>query len=256
MAQDKAPREFNFDAMDADAVCEQCGNVNPEGTIICKTCGNNLRDQRARRIAATGALPHVKQPVNHVRLLTGLLPVFGILLVLLVVLNMPTIESWLVSAQAQDAVVATDDLWTGATGGIMDELAMQLDQVPSNRAAREDAVNNPIDDTSFNGRYALFDPQRTQIIGEAIVSRRGDKMYFVARLDGQSLDIRGIALLEQGEEGGVRPAAMETPAAVLMDGRTYPARGFASKNEDGGHVVYAQSDASDANFVVLAYRLR
>ena len=30
--------------LDADAVCEPCGNVNPEGTLLCKTCGNNLRD--------------------------------------------------------------------------------------------------------------------------------------------------------------------------------------------------------------------
>ena len=40
--------------LDADAVCEACDTVNPEGTLLCKTCGNNLRDQRARRMKAGG----------------------------------------------------------------------------------------------------------------------------------------------------------------------------------------------------------
>lgn len=257
MAQNNAPREFNFDAMDADAVCEQCGNVNPEGTVICKTCGNNLRDQRARRIAATGAMPQVAEPrINRVRLLTGLLPVFGLLLVLLVVLNMPTIESWLVSAQAADTAVASEDLWSGATGAIFDDLLLQLNQVPSTRAALEDAVNNPIDDISFNGRYALVSLRTNRIIGEAIASRRGDKTFFVAKLIGQPVEIRGIALLEQLEEGNIRPTAMETPVAVQMDGRTFTGRGFATKNADGGHAIAGQYGASDATVGALAYRLR
>ena len=40
------------EGIEADAVCAQCGSANPEGTLICKTCGNNLRDQRLMRIAA------------------------------------------------------------------------------------------------------------------------------------------------------------------------------------------------------------
>ena len=257
MAQNKAPREFNFDAMDADAVCEQCGNVNPEGTVICKTCGNNLRDQRARRIAGTGAVPQVAEPrFNRVRLLTGLLPIFGILLVLLVVLNMPTIESWLVSAQAADTDVASGDLWTGATGAIFDDLALQLNQVPSTRAALEEAVNNPIDDVSYNGRYALVSLQTNRIIGEAIASRRADKVYFTAKLLGQPTEIRGIALLEELEGGAVRATAMETPVTIQMDGQTFSGRGFATKNTDGGHAIAGQYGASDATVGALAYRVR
>ena len=257
MAQDKAPREFNFDAMDADAVCEQCGNVNPEGTVICKTCGNNLRDQRARRISATGAMPQASEPrISRIRLLTGLLPVFGILLVLLVVLNMPTIESWLVSAQAADTVDASEDLWSGATGAIFDELLVQLNQVPSTRAALEDAVNNPIDDTSFNGRYAVVSLQTTRVIGEGIASRRGDKVYFVAKLSSQPAEIRGIALLEELEQGTVRATAMDSPVAVQLDGQTFTGRGFATKNADGGHAIAGQYGASDATVGALVYRLR
>ena len=40
--------------LDADAVCGSCGTVNPEDTLLCKSCGNNLRDQRQTRIAVDG----------------------------------------------------------------------------------------------------------------------------------------------------------------------------------------------------------
>jgi len=45
------PPEYR-EGIEADAVCAQCGSANPEGTLICKTCGNNLRDQRMLRITA------------------------------------------------------------------------------------------------------------------------------------------------------------------------------------------------------------
>lgn len=85
--------------LDADAVCELCGNVNPEGTLLCKQCGNNLRDQRSRRMHTTGGPTSVVESSFSIsRIVRGVVIVFGICAVLWVALEaVSTIETWLMS---------------------------------------------------------------------------------------------------------------------------------------------------------------
>ncbi|MCX5757207.1 MAG: hypothetical protein NTU83_01615, partial [Candidatus Hydrogenedentes bacterium] len=50
MMEEGPQPQVDIERIDADAVCEKCGTVNPEETLLCKTCGNNLRDQRLHRV--------------------------------------------------------------------------------------------------------------------------------------------------------------------------------------------------------------
>ena len=51
MAERNVPRQHSAERVDADAVCARCGAVNPEDSLLCKVCGNFLRDLRGRRLA-------------------------------------------------------------------------------------------------------------------------------------------------------------------------------------------------------------
>ena len=122
---DKIPEQaYGFEQLDADAVCEQCGSVNPEETFICKVCGNNLRDQRARRIAGEQGVPPgvAETPINRVRLFTGLLTALGIITILAAVIFIQDIETWLASAQATEDFSDMASLWQGQSSQIFDEL--------------------------------------------------------------------------------------------------------------------------------------
>ena len=96
----------NFEQIDADAVCQQCDRINDEGTLICKACGNNLRDQRNLRIAQGAGPELMKEGGSKFRLFTGLLVTLGILLAVYMVLNIGNIEQALVNSLS-DACISS-----------------------------------------------------------------------------------------------------------------------------------------------------
>ncbi|NUM54006.1 MAG: hypothetical protein HUU46_10220 [Candidatus Hydrogenedentes bacterium] len=183
--------------LDADAVCEACGNVNPEGTLLCKTCGNNLRDQRARRLKA-GPVAAAEPKVNIFNILRGVVIVFGICAVLWVALNVSTIESWLLSgvqsAEASgETVVAPQTFWDGPGVGRYEELAATLsEQAVTIEEAGMVPPGMPL--ASLDGRYVLKRSTQSAAspLGSAIVRVDGDTAYFVALLAGGT-QIRGSA---------------------------------------------------------------
>jgi len=250
-----------FQQFDADAVCEQCGSVNEEGTLLCKVCGQNLRDQRARRLSSAQGPEAFESKVSRVRLLTGLLVVLGLLSVVVVVSNIANIEASLVRSLSSDTSGDFESMWSGSDAGIYDQLQSELDEYPTSRARMEDSLENTVNDRSYNGRYILVRPGRLEVgrvIGEANLMRRGSRAYFVVKLRGETIGIRGYAELEPvGEEGELRPVAQDT-ASVLIDGEEYGGFGFAAKMADGGHRIVAASDydGSGTNHELLAYRVR
>lgn len=258
MAEVTQGQAFDFDNVDADAVCERCGTVNPEGTLICKACGQNLRDQRLRRLSQAQIVAPGAERISRLRLLTGLLSAFGILLVLLVVLNLGSIENGLVRMQS-DTNTGSLEFWTGDGASVYDQLQSDLDQNPSSQAQRRHAMDDPVDDETFNGRYVLVRPEGlqgiNQIIGEANLLRKDDRVYFVATLPRDGVEIRGVARLIQTEDGAIRPQAMDS-ASIRVNGEKFEALGYAVKNDDGGHVVYAQTTYTDQNLGAFAYRIR
>lgn len=248
-----------FEQFDADAVCEQCGSVNDEGTLLCKVCGQNLRDQRTQRLANAQGVDVFEDKISRVRLLTGLLSVLGLLVVVLAALNISNIEAGLVSFLTADGRLEGDDLWSGTNNEIFDGLLRELEEYPSSETKMADALENPLDDRSYNGRYVLVRPGRldvNRIIGEANLSRRADRFYFVVLLKRGSMDIRGYAEVEQ--EGEESRAISESTTAIVIETAEYTGFGFADKLFAGGHRVFAASDynESDTFLEVLAYRVR
>ncbi len=185
--------------LDADAVCELCGNVNPEGTLLCKQCGNNLRDQRSRRMHTTGGPTSVVESSFSIsRIVRGVVIVFGICAVLWVALNVSTIETWLMSgvqsaeAKSENAI-RPEEFWTGADTARYEALSAALQEhVLSAEEAGLTPPGSPL--ASPDGRYILKRSTDTAASpsGSAIVQQDGEKVYFVARLFGGT-EIRGAA---------------------------------------------------------------
>lgn len=255
MSQNFSDDEAQFDQLDADAVCQQCGTVNPDGTLLCKVCGNNLRDQRALRIAAE-AIPVLGGGVSGVRIFTGILATLGIIAILVAAYSVQNIESWLTGVQSDGRVSAAGlELWSGSDGELLDQLRAQLKERPSSRRQRQIAIEEAIVDDSYNGRYALASVMpngNIAIIGEANLSRRGKKIYFAAMPLVGDTDIRGFAMLNL--ESG-RLTASRT-VGIRSGGDEYIGFGFSERLPEGGHACLAQSPLNPRPLQILAYRIR
>ena len=240
----------HVDNLDADAVCVQCSTVNPEGTFICKTCGNNLRDQRSMRMVADQMMDGEGITSTKRQWLPVARTILLILIVLYVALNLSSIESYLVRSQ-----LATVDniqaLWTGTDSAIYAELAVGLAVVPSPQELSE-ARNNPVANETIDGKYVIV--SRDRRIGLANVSQQGTSIYFVAQLlSGQKL--RGKALASQKfirfnwESAGYLSADLYTAVA-----------GVAQRKPDGTLEIFGRresvsEDSTDASYTATGYPL-
>lgn len=252
-----------FQQVDADAVCEQCGTVNDEGTLLCKECGQNLRDQRARRLANAAAGPEVLEGgPSRTRILTGVLSVVGILIVLLAVVNIGNIEAVLVDALSEQESVGDVRLWTGTDVPLYDELHDSLASAPATNFQIENALEEPVTEDTFNGRYVLVDPSNISpsgVIGEAELRRRGTRVYFVALLTQPRMELRGFAQLETvAGTNEFRPFVRETAGFKTDNGGQVLGFGLANPLEGGGHQVLAfeSSDGAGSRQEVYAFRIR
>lgn len=247
--------DLEFEQIDADAVCESCGTVNPEETLLCKTCGNNLKEQRQRRISSNYATPPpVSVRIVGLRALTGLLSVLGIMLILFVVLNLADIEAALV--QAMSGGPSTSNVWSGETGRVLDEMALELNQYPSSNSDMIEAISSPLVEDSFNGRYVIVNPNelsRRGILAEANLRKIGDQIYFVAKPRLADAQIRGVAELSE-IDGTVKPVVYDS-GAVEYNGQRFPVKGFSTILQDGGHLAVGQAD-NGYLLEALAYRIR
>jgi hypothetical protein len=249
--------------------------VNDEGTLLCRVCGQNLRDQRARRLAGAQAAPGSGDArVNRVRIFTGILTVIGILIVVGVFISIGRIEAGLTEALSEAPIGGDvqEDLWSGPSSGIYEELKQGLVDYPSSRQQVQDALDNPIAESSYNGRYVLMRPgalSADRMIGEAALQRRGNRIYFVAMFTKPTaLEVRGTARIEDVEEGeGDAATTVQRPmvrnSAGFVDENGNEVRGFgvAEPLDTGGHRIMAMDAASapDDNTrqtEVFAYRIR
>ena len=240
----------HVDNLDADAVCVQCSTVNPEGTLICKTCGNNLRDQRSTRMVANQMMDGDGTAQTKRQWLPVARTILLILIVLYVALNLDSIESFLVRSQ-----LATVDhiqaLWTGDESSIYTELALALEVTPSIQEL-SDAMNNPIATETIDGRYVIVSRERR--IGLANISQRGTSIYFVAQLS-SGQELRGKAL------AGQQYISVNWESAGYISADVYTAiAGMAQRKADGTLEVHGQresvsDDSTDASFTATGYPL-
>jgi len=252
------PMSQGFEQVDADAVCEKCGTVNDEGTLLCKICGNNLRDQRARRMVQ-GAMPEMMDDgPSKFRLFTGLLVTLGLLIFIYLVTNLDKIESAFVDSMAPEVVIGTD-FWTGENAAIYDKLWDELISDPTPSRARQNALDSPIAETSFNGRYVIVKPgflDSETVLGEANVRRLGDQIHFVVDIESIGAELRGVAILETQEGSTEAIPVVRNSASVLIDGEQHTVMGLAIPNVAGGHDCVGESTYKPGEQQILAYRIR
>ncbi|MCX5771902.1 MAG: hypothetical protein NTZ09_16750 [Candidatus Hydrogenedentes bacterium] len=245
--------------LDADAFCVVCSSVNPEGTLICKTCGNNLRDQKAQRVAGTLAVDANLLEPERTAWLPKALVVLAILVVLWTAMNLGDIEEWLVGAQAAD-LTGGQTYWEGPNSGVLDEMAQELESNPLTEQEKE-AAQNAIQETpegapaagSYDGHYVLLKTGGVPgDYGEALVRQVDDeRVLFVARVNRGKAEVRGEGFFEGDSRIGERDTA-----GLMINGRYFGARGFASYGGNTWYTCYAQSNLSDATFSAIVLKVR
>jgi hypothetical protein len=250
MSNGNSQPEVRFERIDADAVCAQCGTVNPEDTLLCKTCGNNLRDQRARRVVGLPA-EETAEP-QRLSKLAKLLALFGILLVLWVALNMKHIENAMLGIQSQDS--DADIYWSYSPDrGSYNEMLSELQGNPVTPEEAEQAQQAAANDAStVDGRYALVASNamsRKYVVGQANVRLYGDRILFVALLD-SGFEVRGEAIFE-----GTNRIAARDSIGVKRDGKYFGGSGLAQKVDTGGYDCAGVNDFDSQIASFKAYKI-
>lgn len=251
MATEQLGKGGHLEHVEADAVCEQCSTVNPPDTLLCKTCGNNLRDQRMRRLAMdTAGVTDRERPR---RLLTGLLTVLGLLSILWVALNVGSIENRLIAgfeAAGAGPNQRPENYWTGADADLYEALRTELDDNPLTQSELFAAGTEPQDATNWSGRYVLKLRDETQApaIGQAVVRDDGETVRFVARLSWGG-EIRGAAVRAN------ETTLQADPAGVEISGKIEDAYGVAKQQRAGVFQCIGALASTDSRYVAFAYRI-
>ena len=239
-----------FPPIDADAVCELCGSVNPEGTLLCKTCGNNLRDQRVRRIA--NHVPLEGPKVVRIRFFSTLLTAVLIVAVIGTAFCVPEIENWYMHHEMRESA-DVEDYWSKKGGATFETMLAQLMANTVTDEEAQNAENFPQDPGVFAGRYVikLERPGHTNpVIGQGIVLQVDNKLYILAVAVG-GIQLRGAVnipsndTIEIKESVGVRMNTGE-PSAII---------GYAYRRDDGSLECFGQTTAGSRPYTVYAYRV-
>jgi hypothetical protein len=236
--------EHHPDRLDADAVCIQCGTVNAEGTLLCKVCGNNLRDQRNRRMTSDQALEMDRGGPKRRSWASLLVFVLSVGLIVSTLFNQDIIVEWLMDVQGgiQGGPV---DLWSGAPGDMLDVLMQDLVENPPTEEAAFAARANPSASGSLEGVYSLFSDDI--LVGSASVRVDGEAIYFAVLLAGGD-QMRGMAK-RQSDYYIVVPGG----AALESRGDYISIQGVASPQ--GAGILECVGDDTRDRYGCLAYRL-
>ena len=237
--------------VDADAVCGKCGSVNPEDTLLCKTCGNNLRDQRMRRVSGQQVIDLSTFRPEGAQWVGKLVVVFGLLLIVWVAINIEKIEEFMAGAQIS-ALSNAEQYWRGPDRRIFEQLAADLKAHPVTDVEAEAGLKQPLLSDTFPGRYTLTRRGAAQHtpFGQAIVQVDGEVIRFVAVLSNGDVEMRGEARIE----GNTRIAARDS-AGVRIRTAYYGATGFAQRLEGGGYECLGLCDLNDETYGALAFRV-
>lgn len=244
--------EVQHGAIEADAVCAQCGTVNPEGTLLCKACGTNLREQRERRLVDAQLAEAAALAPKRTGVVSKVLTVFGFLLVLWVAVNISTIEGFLERAQLPSQSMG-HLFWTGPTAGGYDALQRALEANPVTDEEIVLATSEPDKSGILSGKFVVFGVDQdltSSPMGYALVRQvSNEKLEFSADF-GRNMDARGDIWIETGG----RPAARES-AAVRIGGEYHVAFGFAGADEEGGWTCVVGTDKDETYVEAKVYHI-
>jgi hypothetical protein len=238
--------------VEADAVCEQCDTVNPPGSLLCKACGNNLRDQLLSREIGEGPYDAVIEPtVQPRRVLAGLLGIFGLLVILWTAWNVDRIESMVAEGFTSPESGAIASYWSAPRSGVYEELLRELDRTPIRPEEVASALAAQPAEEFLDGRYVLREDssENANTIGEAYCRMAGETVYFVARLHQGTVEVRGRARLEGTD---LLEAAL---IGAQSDDSYGEGKGIAERDDDGGFACYGTSMDGVNRYQVAAYRI-
>ena len=248
MSNNADAQQGHHHALDADAVCAACGTVNPEGTLLCKTCGNNLRDQRQARLSAETAEEVVGDQPRH-PFLSRLVVALALLVLIAVIVNLETV----VTALANVSVPTVDSgpgLYSGALGAELDGMALTVERSMPPRQSLQQVVDTATLRPELPGTYALYRNAglSVQAVGTALVAEREEGLAFVARLY-NGIEVRGLAQ-PQGATGWL--ADWDSTVAE-RDGELFSVAGVAQRTSEGrinGQGVRGDEDGNYAFFAL------
>jgi len=242
--------ETRFERVDADAVCAECGTINPEDTLLCKACGNNLRDQRARRVIGEHS-GETETERRSFPMLFKLLALMGILLIILVAVNLQQISDGLMGVTMPSS--NAKQYWRSGDVDIYTDLLSALEAAPVTEDESTRAQANAAVSVSYDGRYSLIGTNvlgRKYVVGYANVQQVDNRLLFVALLNDGACEIRGEAAIE----GDGQFAARDT-AGVKMNETFYGASGLISRLDTGGYDCTGTSDFDGLAYSVVAYQV-
>lgn len=250
-----APPEYK-EGIDADAVCGQCNTVNPEGTLLCKVCGNNLRDQRLLRLAADQMLEGDTKAVSQSTFLYKALPVLGLLIVLWLGINASRMMVSLTTNETTDYALAgalAQNLWSGADKDRYDLLAsrIQLNRQVESEANEIRMIAKPMAALK-SGNYAIYMRVGTE-----------ERFFGVANIQVEDRSIYYAATMQDGTEFRGRAALIENiyvsrwdDAGLMSGGSFFAMAGTAQVQPDGSVAVSGQSDMNTLQYDCSAYFLK
>jgi hypothetical protein len=236
---------------DADAVCAVCGTVNTDGTLLCRGCGNNLRDQKLRRLQAE--VPgDIEGGLNTRMIVRGIGGVLGLLLVLFVALNVERIADTLAGGGSGPDPAAR--FFSGNEGATYDLLLEQARLVPATPDTVERALATLTTEGTLDGAYVIVSTdyyEVPEVLGTAIVATEGDLIRFVALMS-NGYEMRGL-----GYSQGAKAfrADWENMAVKTTEGVAVSASGVAVRQTDGGLDCFGQSGLDEFSYGAVAYRI-
>lgn len=241
---DHLGEESHLEKLDADAVCIQCGTVNAEGTLLCKVCGNNLRDQRNRRLMSDQVLEMGPTGPKIRNWLSPIMFILAVGLILSTLYNQDLIVDWIMAAEVGDQV-SRNDLWRGPESETLDALASELaDNMPTGETA-DAARLSPVLSPTLDGIYVLY--AEDVFVGAANVFQDGEGLYFVAQLESGE-ELRGHAVLQ----GNFYVMAADSGGLRLRN-RLIPVQGIVSPQGNG--VVECVGDDGQSMYSCLAFQM-
>lgn len=249
--QDQA-RNLHADFHDADAVCEACSYVNPEGTIICKQCGNNLRDQRLRRIEqGIGVVSEGARP-KSVRMVLGVIAAVGVVLILVTALNAERIMNSMVGYDEAE-LNPSSGYWLSDDAPYFDELKAAIDAAPLTEAETS-APPAQGDQGIRPGRYLIrqIPEEGESILGEALVAESEGQYYYVAVITGVG-ELRGIV---DAESSRSRVSSIDAGFKSTESGEIVAASGFAIRNPDGSYICRGQTVNTNDLLAAVIYFIK
>jgi hypothetical protein len=236
--------------VDADAVCEVCGNVNVEATLICRICGNNLRDQKARRLAAEALLLDSDRPSSR-QFVRGGLVVLALLVLAWTAINANRIADAVINANAPEDPLSA--LFASPQDAVFSEMLAEAQALaPTLEQVQSYAASGVVGD-GIAGRYALVMNSTyggPVVVGTAVVRSDAAGTLFVASLG--EIHLRGTA---QAQGVSAYRSAWNDAAGRDAQGQIFAVSGVAVTQPDGSVECFGQSTLDESNYEVVAYRL-